>query len=67
MTPYRLRFIDRVYRWAAWRHYPRSDGNVTLIGPDCFADQDATVICWQGGNYYRPPAPGPLADEEASA
>ena len=53
MTPYRLRLIDRLYRWAAGRHYPRSDGEVTLIGPECFADQDATVICWQGENYYR--------------
>ena len=53
MTPYRLRLIDRLYRWAAWRFYPRSDGEVFLIGPECFADLDTHVICWQGENYYR--------------
>jgi len=53
-NPYRLRRIDHLYRWAAVRFYPRSDGDVFVIGPDCFADLDATVVCWQGENYYRP-------------
>lgn len=23
------------------------------IGPECFADKDAKVICWKGDNYYK--------------
>jgi hypothetical protein len=33
--------------------YPRQDGEFTVIGPECFADRDSTVIAWKGENYYR--------------
>lgn len=35
-----------------------SDG-VIVIGPECFADSEETVICWRGRNYYRPAGDGP--------
>ena len=27
--------------------------DVNVIGPDCFAAADESVICWKGVNYYR--------------
>lgn len=36
-------------------------GNVTVIGPECFASADGSVICWQGVNYYREPDEDELA------
>jgi hypothetical protein len=36
-------------------------GPVTAIGPECFASADASVICWQGVNYYREPGDDELA------
>lgn len=33
--------------------YPHPDGDVTVIGPECFASDDETVIAWKGENYYR--------------
>jgi hypothetical protein len=37
------------------------DDEMTVIGPECFASADETVICWRGNNYYRaaelPPVP----------
>ena len=36
-------------------------GPVTPIGPECFASADASVICWQGVNYYREPDDDELA------
>lgn len=26
-----------------------------VIGPECFASADESVICWKGVNYYRQP------------
>jgi hypothetical protein len=55
--PYRPGFLrrqwNRMNRRAAYRYYPRSDGGVVLVGPECFASIDAAVICWMGVNYYR--------------
>lgn len=55
--PYRGSFLRRQWnrfnRRAAFRYYPRSDGEVVLVGPECFASTDAAVICWMGVNYYR--------------
>lgn len=28
-------------------------GDVTTIGPECFAAADGSVISWKGENYYR--------------
>lgn len=30
-----------------------SDGEITIIGPECFASTDDTVISWKGVNYYQ--------------
>lgn len=38
-------------------------GNVTVIGPECFASADRSVICWQGENYYRVDDLPEIADE----
>jgi hypothetical protein len=32
----------------------RRDGDVIVIGPECFASADRSVICWAGVNYYAP-------------
>jgi hypothetical protein len=31
--------------------YPHQDGDVTVLGPEIFVDQDGNVICWKGENY----------------
>ncbi|MBK8168279.1 MAG: hypothetical protein IPK64_20210 [bacterium] len=28
----------------------------TVIGPECFSDEEELVICWKGRNYYADPA-----------
>lgn len=33
--------------------YKAEPGNVTVIGPECFASDDESVISWQGQNYYE--------------
>jgi hypothetical protein len=34
--------------------YPYPDGDVVVLGPECFASGDASVVCWRGENYVRP-------------
>ena len=31
--------------------YPHQDGDVTVLGPETFASNNGTVICWKGENY----------------
>lgn len=31
--------------------YPHDDGGFTVIGPECFAMKDGSVLSWQGTNY----------------
>lgn len=31
--------------------YPRDDGDFTVIGPECFAMKDGSVLSWRGTNY----------------
>jgi len=31
--------------------YPRMDGGFIVIGPECFAQHDGSVLCWKGVNY----------------
>lgn len=31
--------------------YPHMDGGFVVIGPECFAQHDGSVICWKGTNY----------------
>jgi hypothetical protein len=38
----------------------RELGPVAVIGPECFASADRSVICWQGVNYYRGTTRAPL-------
>lgn len=38
-----------------------AEGDVTVIGPECFASADERVICWRGENYYRAPESGDVA------
>lgn len=28
-------------------------GDIIVIGPECFASEDAEVICWRGVNYVK--------------
>lgn len=35
------------------RIYPYKDGDTTVIGPECFASEDKSVISWGAVNYYR--------------
>jgi rubrerythrin len=35
------------------KEYPRQDGDFTVIGPECFASEDGSVISWRGENYVR--------------
>jgi hypothetical protein len=30
-----------------------AEQSVTVIGPECFASADGSVICWRGENYVR--------------
>ena len=31
--------------------YPRDEGDMTVLGPECFAHKDGSVLCWKGVNY----------------
>lgn len=31
--------------------YPREEGPHIIIGPECFAKKDGSVLCWKGINY----------------
>lgn len=31
--------------------YPHQDGDVVVIGPECFAATDGSVLSWRGKNY----------------
>lgn len=33
------------------KSYPHQDGDFTVIGPQCFASKDETVLNWKGVNY----------------
>lgn len=33
--------------------YPRDEGDVVVIGPECFAAKDGSMLCWRGVNYVR--------------
>lgn len=38
--------------------FPYVEGDTIVIGPQCFADTEGTVVCWRGVNYVRqPPEP----------
>jgi hypothetical protein len=37
--------------------YPRDEGDVTIIGPECFAAKDGSVLNWRGVNYVPQPDP----------
>ncbi|MDQ1053193.1 hypothetical protein QE394_001121 [Arthrobacter sp. SORGH_AS 212] len=32
--------------------YPHKSGDFTIIGPECFTDESASVIAYKGENYY---------------
>lgn len=40
--------------------YPREEGDVIVIGPECFAAKDGSVLSWRGENYRRPSSPNSL-------
>ena len=42
------------------------DGDVTVIGPECFASADELVISWKGVNYYAPMGGAVSAAREAA-
>ena len=33
--------------------FPRCEGDTVVIGPECFASLDGSVLCWKGENYVR--------------
>jgi hypothetical protein len=33
--------------------YPYESGDVVVIGPQCFAAKDGSVLNWRGENYVR--------------
>lgn len=33
--------------------YPYESGNIIVIGPECFAMKDGSVLNWRGVNYVR--------------
>jgi hypothetical protein len=37
--------------------YPRDEGDTTVIGPECFAAKDGSVLNWRGQNYVPQPDP----------
>ena len=45
------------------KSYPYEDGDVTVIGPECFAAADGSVVCWRGENYtpQQPTTRAPLS------
>lgn len=45
------------------RSYPHDDGGMTIIGPECFAQSDGTVLSWKGRNYIPQPEPGINVEE----
>lgn len=34
---------------------PYDEGDVTVIGPECFAARDGSVVSWRGENYVPQP------------
>lgn len=46
--------------------YKSEPGNVTVIGPECFASEDESVIFWKGEHYSRstdlPPSDVPFGE-----
>jgi hypothetical protein len=43
----------------AEQEYPRHEGDITVLGPEIFADAAGGVIAWKGENYTRQAAPAP--------
>lgn len=39
------------YLEEAMTTYPHTDGDCIVIGPECFAAADGSVLCWRGVNY----------------
>jgi hypothetical protein len=37
--------------------YPHDEGDTTVIGPECFAAKDGSVLNWRGQNYVPQPDP----------
>jgi hypothetical protein len=35
------------------RTFPYRDGDVTVLGPEIFASNDESTICWRGETYVR--------------
>jgi hypothetical protein len=47
--------------------YPHSSGDFIVIGPQCFAAKDETVLNWKGVNYVLQDAAEALAADLSSA
>lgn len=48
----------RILRHVADQWDPQAPtGDFILIGPECFASADESVICWRGRNYVPQPEP----------
>lgn len=42
-----------VHSWATLPTFPFKDGDVLILGPECFISEDKKVISYQGENYYK--------------
>jgi hypothetical protein len=63
MIHHALQRLRRIKKQYPYRSEP---GNVTVLGPETFIDQDGLVICHKGANYYRPVmAPPPKETDHA--
>lgn len=48
-------------RWYGdMREYPIEEGDVILLGPECFVSKDGSVLNWKGVNYVPQREPGPF-------
>lgn len=58
---YTNRAFQAAFSPAADVQYPRMDGGFIVIGPDCFAQHDGSVLSWKGTNYVPQNVPAEVA------
>lgn len=49
--------LRRQVSGGAAQTFPHNEGDTVVIGPECFAKPDGSVLCWRGENYVPQPAP----------
>jgi hypothetical protein len=46
--------------------YPYSAGETTVIGPECFAQRDGSLLNWRGQNYILQPDPDQIKAQDGT-